>query len=257
MNLIEAKDISVSLGGRVIVDHVSLAVGKGEMVGLIGPNGAGKSTLMKTLVRILRFQSGSIDLMGQPIHRMDRKILARKLAYLPQGQEVHWPLAVERVVALGRIPYLMPWQDLSDFDDQKIREAMTCSDVLPLARRQINQLAGGEKALVMLARALASEPEVILADEPVAGLDPNHQIQVMQLLKDLAGKGRGIIVVLHNLTLAARFCKQLFLMREGKIYASGDPQAVLKPENLKVAYGIDARYGHYEGEFFIVPWQRI
>ena len=182
--------------------------------------------------------------------------LARQVAYLPQGQVIHWPLSVKRLVSLGRIPHLMPWEQLGPEDEKAIAQAMEDTDVAHLRDRFVDHLAGGERNLVLLARALATQPSVLLADEPVQGLDPAHGLQVMELLSRFSNFERGVIVVLHDLTLAARFCHRLVLLHQGKILASGKPEEVLVPENLKKSYHIEAKYGT-GGEFYVIPWTKI
>ncbi|MDD5225571.1 MAG: ABC transporter ATP-binding protein, partial [Candidatus Omnitrophica bacterium] len=182
--------------------------------------------------------------------------LAKKVAYLPQGQVIHWPLTVKRLVSLGRIPHLMPWESLGPEDEKAIAQAMEDTDVAHLADRFIDHLAGGERNLVLLARALATQPSVLLADEPVQGLDPAHGLQVMELLSCFANSERGAIVVLHDLTLAARFCHRLVLIHQGKVLASGKPEEVLSPKNLKASYHIEAKYGAGD-DFYIVPWKKV
>ena len=251
MKLIEAQKIRVSFDGLEILQAVDLELRKGEVLGLIGPNGAGKSTLLKALIGEVTPESGSVRILdGKKDHR------ARKVAYLPQGQVIHWPLSVKRLVSLGRIPHLMPWEPLGPEDEQAIAQAMDDTDVAHLKDRFVDHLAGGERNLVLLARALATQPSVLLADEPVQGLDPAHGLQVMELLSRFANSERGVIVVLHDLTLAARFCHRLVLLHEGKVLASGKPEEVLAPENLRRSYHIEAKYGTRD-TFYIVPWRKV
>jgi iron complex transport system ATP-binding protein len=258
MKLIEARDLRVALNRREILRGVDFDVAAGEVVGLVGPNGAGKSTLMRALAGILRPTAGAIQFEGKPLHAVPARRRGRRMAYLPQGRAVHWPLTAERVVSLGRLPHRMPWEPLAGAHCESIRAAMIRTDTAHLADRPVNELAGGEKALVLLARALAGEPALLLADEPTAGLDPNHQIQVMQVLRELAAReGRAVAVVLHDLTLAARFSDRLYLMREGLILAAGRPGEVLTAANLKAGFGLEAHAGLHAGEFFVLPWRRV
>ncbi|OQA55247.1 MAG: Hemin import ATP-binding protein HmuV [Candidatus Omnitrophica bacterium ADurb.Bin277] len=256
MKLIETEKLDVSLDGMTILNDVSFWIGKGEVVGLVGPNGAGKSTVLKALIGALLPDKGTIRIFGKPVREVSRRTLARKLGYLPQENEVHWPLTVERVVAFGRIPYLMPWEGLKGADQKIIRDAMRATDTFHLRHRRIDHLAGGEKALVMIARLLAGEPEIILADEPVQGLDPAHSIQVMEFLAGIAENGRSVLVVLHDLALASRFCSRVLLLHEGKIAASGSPEEVFSSENLRSSYHIEAKYGNGD-DFYVLPWKRI
>jgi iron complex transport system ATP-binding protein len=251
MNMIEAKKIRVRFDGHEILQDVNLELRKGEVLGLIGPNGAGKSTLLKVLIGEIAPECGNVRILDGK-----KSQLAKKVAYLPQGQTIHWPLSVKRLVSLGRIPHLMPWEALGAEDEKAIAQAMADTDVAHLKERFVDHLAGGERNLVLLARALATQPSVLLADEPVQGLDPAHGLQVMELLSRFANFERGVIVVLHDLTLAARFCHRLVLLHQGKVLASGKPEEVLSPENLKKSYHIEAKYGTGE-DFYIVPWKTV
>lgn len=257
MTLLEAKNVSIHLSDRLIVQDVSLKICQRELIGIIGPNGAGKTTLLKGLARLLSFQSGAIEFLGRSLKSIHQKELSRSLSYMAQGDIIHWPLRVEKVISLGRLPYASAWQPPTQADISAVRKAMDAAEVSHLSERTATKLSGGERRLVMLARALAVEPKVFLADEPVTGLDPSHQVQVMQLLKKMAEEDRGIAIVLHDLSLAARYCHRLYLMHEGKILVSGKPRDVLVPENLKTVYGITAKYGYEKGAFYVVPWDRL
>ena len=249
--LISAEKIRVSFDGTPILQDVNLELQEGEVLGLIGPNGAGKSTLLKVLIGEIKPEAGIVTILDGK-----KEALAKKVAYLPQGQVIHWPLSVKRLVSLGRIPHLMPWESLGPEDESAIARAMEDADVMHLADRFVDHLAGGERNLVLLARALATQPAILLADEPVQGLDPAHGLQVMELLSRFATAERGVIVVLHDLTLAARFCHRLILLHQGKVLASGRPEDVLVPENLKASYHIEAKYGVGD-DFYIVPWKKV
>ena len=251
MKLIEAQKIHVSFDGPEVLQDVDLELRKGEVLGLIGPNGAGKSTLLKVLIGEITPKFGNVRILDGK-----KEQIAKQVAYLPQGQVIHWPLSVKRLVSLGRIPHLMPWEQLGSEDEKAIAQAMKDTDVAHLKDRFVDHLAGGERNLVLLARALATQPSVLLADEPVQGLDPAHGLQVMELLSRFVNHERGAIVVLHDLTLAARFCHRLVLLHQGKVLASGRPEEVLAPENLKKSYHIEAKYGTGDA-FYIVPWKKI
>ena len=256
MSLLDIKKIRVNLDGFTVLEDVSFSLEKGEIVGLVGPNGAGKTTILKVLTGVLKQPAGKIEIFEKMHGEFSPQALARRLGYLPQETEIHWPVTAERVVALGRIPFLMPWEDLSDADEKIIEGAMRATDTLHLRGRRVDHLAGGEKALVMIARLLAGEPEVLLLDEPVQGLDPSHALQVMELLRNVAETGRGVLVVLHDLALASRFCHRILLLDKGRIVASGRPEEVFSPQNLKTSYHIEAKYGSGD-DFYVVPWKRI
>jgi len=258
VSLLEVGDLHVFLGQVSILKEIGFTVAVGEMLGLIGPNGAGKSTLMKALAHIFPAAHGSVLLKGDDLRKLNLSERARRIAYMPQGAYFHWPLQVETAVALGRLPHLGPWGKMTLRDHRAVSSAMDETDVEALRGRLVTELAGGERTLVMLARAIAVEAELLLADEPVAGLDPNHQIQVMQLLKNLASqRGCGVIVVLHDLTLAARFCDRLLFLKAGRVLAAGPAEIVLSEKNLASGYGIEARSGRFSDGMYVIPWQRL
>lgn len=254
--MLTAQNLTHRFGSRVVLENVSCEIRPGEVTGLIGANGSGKSTLVRALARLLKPESGTVSLDGKDVKSLPARALAKQIAYLPQERIVHWPLAVHRIAALGRIPHLMPWEEPGPLDEQAVARALEKADALRLQKRRFSELAGGEKALVLLARALAVEPRVLLADEPVAGLDPHHELQVMQVLRTLAREGCAVLVVLHHLTLAARFCDRLLLLNRGKIHAAGKPEEVLTPASLKASFGIEAVFGKQGPEFFVLPWSR-
>jgi len=239
MSAIAAEGLAVRLGGRPVLDGVSLAVEAGELLGLIGPNGAGKSTLLRALAG-LAAGAGSVRLAGRPFGDWPARERARRLAYLPQSGPVHWDLPVRAVVALGRLPRLSPLRRAGPGDERAIDAAMAAAAVTGLAARSVETLSGGERARVLLARALAGEPQVLLADEPVAGLDPYHRLHVMEVLRARAEAGMAGIVVLHDLGLAARFCDRLLLLADGRAAAAGTPAEVLRPDLLGRVYGVAA-----------------
>ncbi|WP_417320139.1 ABC transporter ATP-binding protein [Emcibacter sp.] len=254
---LEMESVAVSYDGNRIVEDVSLSVRPGRMTGLIGPNGAGKSTLLKTVLGLADRDGGVIRLAGRPLEEVPLAERAREMAYAAQGAPVHWPLTVERVVMLGRIPHLGPWQKVTERDREAVARALEMTDSLHLKDRIVTTLSGGERACVMLARTIATDAPLLLVDEPVASLDPAHQLQVMGILKNLAGQGHGVLIVLHDLNLARRFCDDLVLLHDGRVLAQGEPQEVLTDENLAKAYGIRAMRWQAEGEEFIVPREKL
>lgn len=244
--LIEAEGLCVRLGAAPVVRDLGLSVTAGEFVGLIGPNGAGKSTLLRALAGLLPF-SGAVRLQGQALSALSAEARALRIAYVPQEHEIAWPVPVETLVGLGRTPHRTAFSPLSDRDRQAVREAMARMDVARFAERPATALSGGEKARVLMARALAQETPLLLADEPAAGLDPAHQIALMRLFRSLAGEGRGVVASLHDLGLAARWCSRLILLHEGEIAAEGPPEAVLTAETLRKIYSVTGFFGQAEG----------
>lgn len=232
--------VGVTLGRRAVVTEVSAAFEPGTLTGIVGPNGAGKSTLARAMLALVP-ATGRVLLDGEDVAATPRATLARKIAYLPQGQVLHWPLTVERLVGLGRLPHLAPMSKIAAADDAAIARAMDRADVLGLKDRIATELSGGERARTLFARALAVEAPALIADEPLASLDPGHQIDVMELMRSEADAGVLVIAVLHDLTMAARYCDRLLLIDGGSVVAAGTPAEVLTPELLRRVYGIDAR----------------
>ncbi|WP_088183346.1 ABC transporter ATP-binding protein [Sphingobium sp. Z007] len=241
MVTIAAQGLSVRLGRHAAVRDVEVTLEPGALVGVIGPNGAGKSTLIRTLLGLVKPAAGQVTIDGQDVAMMDRRAMARAVAYLPQGQTLHWPLAVERLVALGRLPHLGPLSRLTRDDEAAVEAAMVRADVLHLKGRVATELSGGERARVLLARALAVGARGLIADEPLAALDPGHQIDVMDLLRGEARGGALVVTVLHDLGMAARYCDRLLLMDDGALVADGAPVNVLTAEALARVYGVTAR----------------
>lgn len=256
MTRLAAQDVSVDLGGAPVVRGVSFALSGGELVGLIGPNGAGKSTLLRAVARLGPMRAGRVLIDGEQVERLSARALARRLAYLPQGHVVNWPIAVERLVGLGRLPWRRPFAGPTAADAAAVARAMARTDVAAFRDRAAQTLSGGERARAMLARALAVEAPILLADEPAASLDPYHQLQVMELLRDAAHGGDLVVCVLHDLALAARFCDRLILLAGGRVVAEGPPRDVLADAHLGAAYAVEALRGEHDKQLYVLPWRR-
>lgn len=251
---IDAKSVSVRLGAITALDGVDFHAATGEMIGLIGPNGSGKTTLLRVIANLLRPDRGEVLYAGQTAATIGTSELSRRIAYLAQGGEVHWPMRVEALIGLGRLPHRKQFGRLSTVDQVAIDRAMQAADVHTLRQRTMNNLSGGERMRVLLARALAVEGELLLADEPVAALDPLHQLEVMELLRRKTAAGGGVVVVLHDLSLAARYCDRLVLLSNGRVLAAGLPADVLTDENLAAAFGVNVIRGERDGVPFVLPW---
>ncbi len=254
---IRAENISAHYGPTRVLDNVDLTLRAGEMVGLIGPNGAGKTTLLRVLANLRPPENGRVTYDGASARELGERALAKRLAFLAQDGHAHWPLRAEAVVALGRLPHRAAFQGSSAEDAAAIERALRVADVAHLRDRALGQVSCGERMRILLARALAVEAEMLLADEPIASLDPAHQLQIMGLLRGLAQGGRGVAVVLHDLTLAARYCDRLVLLAAGAVLADGAPAAVLTDANLAAAYGIDVVRGERAGVPFLIPWSAL
>lgn len=237
--LLIADTLTVRLGGRMIVDHVSFRLQRGEMVALVGPNGAGKTTLLRGLSGVEAVQ-GQLTLGELGRADVSPPERAKRIAYLPQGHVFHWPMQVAAVVALGRLPHADQFARLSPADHSAVTKAMAAAGVTQFAERAVTTLSGGEQARVALARVLATEATVILADEPTVSLDPRHQLVVMDLLRQAARAGGAVLAVVHDLTLATRFCDRVLVMDKGKLAGDGVPAVALSPERIAAIFGVDA-----------------
>ncbi len=254
------ENLHASLGQTHVVRGVSLEASGAQFIGLIGPNGVGKTTLVRAAAALIPF-TGSVALDGVSVPAMEPRARAKAIAYLAQGAGSHWPLEVSRLVALGRLPHLAPFRAPAPEDEAAIARAMSLADVDCFRGRDVLTLSGGERARVLLARALAVEAPLLLVDEPVASLDPYHQIRIMEVLRAYAapnekGEGRMVVAVLHDLSLAARYCDRLILLDGGAIKADGRPDEVLTPANLAETYRIRALTGGEGRESYILPIAR-
>jgi iron complex transport system ATP-binding protein len=234
MTYLSLDRLTVTRGDCPVVDTATLGIRAGELVGLIGPNGAGKTTLMRGALGLLP-HSGTSSLT-----EMSPQARARHAAWLPQAREIAWPVAVETLVTLGRTPHLAAGQRPTDTDRAAVAQALMIMGLTGFEARAATELSGGEQARVLIARALAQDTPLILADEPIAGLDPGHQIATMKAFSTLADSGKALLVSLHDLGLAARHCTRLVLMNKGRIHADGPPEAVLTQDNLAKVFGISA-----------------
>lgn len=252
MSVLAIENLSATLAGKRVVDSVSLTVGKGNVTGLIGPNGAGKSTFLRACLGLVP-ASGAVSLDGADLSILRPAERARHLAYLPQERETAWAMSVEAVVALGRLPHHARFAAPSERDRAATEAALARMDLSAFRHRAVTSLSGGERARVLIARALAQETPVLLADEPLAGLDPQHQIALMRLFRELAAEGRIVIASMHDLTLAARWCDQLLLLQDGRACAEGRPETVLTAQTLQDVYTVEAFIGVAAGGLIVQP----
>jgi iron complex transport system ATP-binding protein len=257
VNALELQAVDARLGGRRVLAGATLAVRSGELLGVIGPNGAGKSSLLRVMAGLLEPAAGAVRLDGRALADWPMAQRGREIAWLAQGAPVHWPLSVRAVVELGRLPYRTGWFDADTDGEQAIGAAMRDAEVGDIAGRLVTELSGGERARVMLARVLAGTPRLILADEPVAALDAYHQLQVMELLAARAAAGAAVVVVLHDLGLAARFCPRVVLLDEGRVVADGAAREVLQPAVLEPVYRVEMRVLEQDGLRAVLPWRRL
>ncbi len=250
------ENLSVRYGIRIAVEQVSMTLSQGELVALVGPNGAGKSSLLKAVAGVVP-HDGQVNRDGQPLHTQSPRQRARILAYLPQSPAAHWPLRVHDLVALGRLPHRRVGSALTHEDTQSIAWAMDRTEVTTLADRHMDGLSGGERSRVLLARALAVKAPVLLTDEPVASLDPYHQLKIMSVLAEYARSGGLVIAVLHDLALAARFATRMIMISEGCLRGDGPPEQVLNDDALQQHYRVRSYVARHENEPVILPWRTI
>jgi iron complex transport system ATP-binding protein len=255
--LLTAQALSVTLGGRIVLNDVTLSLSRGHLVALVGPNGAGKTTLLRALAGLLPSQ-GKIHVGGDALMSLPLRERARRFAYLPQGHVVHWPLPARDIVALGRTPHgATDPARLAPKDAEAVLRAMQATDVVEFSERRVTELSGGERSRVALARVLAVEAPVILADEPTASLDPRYQIDVMTNLRNAADGGVLVIVVTHDLGLAARFADTVLVLSEGRLVAQGAPAEALSEQIMADVFRISAYRAEHQREAVIVPWAGI
>lgn len=255
--ILQASGIVLELSGNPILNNVDFNLDKGELVGLIGPNGAGKTSLLRVLANLQKPNNGELKLDQQPLQGYSAKQLAKQIGYLAQGAPAHWPLKVRRLVELGRLPYLSPWSKLSPRDNEVVETAMAQAEVSQLSERVVSTLSGGERLRVLIARMFATEPRIILADEPIAALDPYHQLHTMELLREHCDRGGSGVVVMHDLNMAARFCHRLVMIQDGRIVSEGSAEQVLNSDLLAKVYGIKAVTVKEHSTVLVIPQQRL
>lgn len=235
--VLSAENLGFAYHQSWAVKDVSFQLGRGEILGLIGPNGSGKTTLLRLLAGILKPQEGLVSLGGQDLQKLSRREAARRIAYVPQQSSWAFPFSVQEVVLMGRSPHLgmIRWEGPRDWE--VVKQALGATDTLSLAERPVNELSGGELQRVIIARALAQEPRILLLDEPTAHLDLDHQAAVLEILRELnQNQELTILLVSHDINLAANFCQRLLLMHQGEVMRWGSPEEVINLEVLSQVY---------------------
>lgn len=240
MKPLSINNLKWSYGEKKILDDISVEIQTSRFTGIIGPNGSGKTTMAKLISKLLPVEKKTLFLDKEDLSQIKIKDLAKSMALVPQSSSVTYDLTVFEVVLLGRTPHLKRFEQEKKSDYDLVRSVMEETDTWQYKDRMIHQLSGGERQRVIIARALAQEPQVLILDEPVTYLDVHHQLQVMELIKDLSQKRKiTIVVILHDLNHALKYCDQVIMLNQGKIYKHGCPSEVVTSQNIKAIYGID------------------
>lgn len=243
-----------------ILKDITLSLEKGEFIGILGPNGCGKSTLLKNIMNFLSPESGTVELFGEEIRRMDQKKVARKMAYVPQKSGMHMALTVFETILMGRLPHLKNrWEGYSTVDIEIVNQIIREMDLEPFKDRISLSLSGGEFQKVLLARALVQNPQILILDEPTSNLDMNHAVELMAQIKSLTlNSDLSAVAVLHDLNLAALFCDKVLFVKNGKVVYRGEPHKVFTREIIKDIYDIDVHIGNNEeGLPYVIPKRNL
>ena len=239
--IIELKNLSIGYGNKSVLQDVNAKINKGEIVGIIGCNGAGKSTLLKTIRGLLPKQSGEILYFGRKLESFSEKELAREVAYLQQNVEVGFGYTGKDIVLAGRYPYMKWWKGESISDEELALKCMEYTGTKELAERPVNEVSGGQKQRILLAKVLAQQTPILFLDEPTTGLDMVYQEEIFRVSKALAKMGKTILMVVHELNLAAKYCSRIILLGEGTVIADGRPDNVFTEKILSKAYNAPVR----------------
>lgn len=242
MHALIAENLELGYGNRTVVENLDLQVPPGRITCIVGANACGKSTLLRSMSRLLSPRGGHVLLDGKDVHRLPAKKLARTLGLLPQSPIAPEGIVVADLVGRGRHPHQRVLSRWSREDDAAVADALAATHTTELAERSVDELSGGQRQRVWIAMVLAQQTDLLLLDEPTTFLDVSHQVEVLDLLTDLnRDRGTTIVMVLHDLNLAARYADHLVAMADGSIYASGDPSDVLTGETVKAVFGLDSR----------------
>jgi iron complex transport system ATP-binding protein len=241
MAIMRTENISVSFDEKSVLEDLTLAVEKGQIISILGPNGSGKSTLLKALSRNLKPSRGKVYLDGENLDQLSANYVARKMAVLPQSPEAPKDLTVRDLVEYGRYPHQSWWQSKSQQDDEYVDWALLQTGLKDMSGRIVSTLSGGERQRVWIAMALAQKPEILLLDEPTTYLDICHQLEIMELLADFNRKHNiTVAMVLHDINHAARYSDCVAVLHQGKIFAMGKPEDVITPYTLRVVFGVES-----------------
>ncbi|TFG56026.1 MAG: ABC transporter ATP-binding protein [Methanomassiliicoccus sp.] len=239
--MMKIEDIGFSYREKPVLEKVDLEVKKGEIIGILGPNGCGKTTLLKLLNRNLHPNVGKVLMDGTDLEEISKRRIARHIAVVPQSNEIRFAFSVRDIVMMGRMPFLDRFQGESLEDARIVDEAMEKTNIKEFSDRLINTMSGGERQRVIIARAIAQRPEIILLDEPTLHLDINHQFEVLELVNRLSDEEKlTVIIVSHDLPMVVKYCDRIVLIHDHRVFAIGTPEEVLTKENMRIVFNIDA-----------------
>lgn len=256
MYAIEVENLKFGYGRDVVLDGISFNIEKGKFVSIMGPNGSGKSTLLKTLNQLHVPWKGKIIVDGNDINRLSKKELAKKMAMVPQNTNIDYEFTVGDIVLMGRHPHKGRFQKEDENDYEIINKVLKMTNTIHLRDKIITDISGGERQRVIIAKALAQKPDIILLDEPTSHLDINHQIEVLKLLKDMNKEnGTTIILVIHDINLGARYSDQIIMLSQGKVLGIGSPEQVITKKNVELAYSMNVAIerNKYTDSIYLTP----
>jgi len=249
--MLEVDNIHFSIDGKKILDGISARFGPGMIHGIIGPNGSGKSTLLKTVCRLWEPQSGSIRLNGRDIREIPRKELSALVTLVPQNTAIGFPVSVFDIVSMGRNPHLGRFEGLRQKDRDIIDQALLQANISSLKERNINELSGGESQLAIIARAIVTEAPLILLDEPTSELDVKHTLEIVKIMFDFKKQYKTILVTIHDLNLARKFCDTISILCDGKLFYSGTPEGAFSAENIRQVFQVNVREYRQDETIFL------
>ena len=242
MIILQADHLFLNYNGTCVVKDINIKIPQGKIIGIIGPNGSGKSTLLKALAGLHKPSRGNAYLKDQNLQSLSPQQRAKLIGWVPQRQSYTWPLTVEDMVNLGRAPHCGWFLPLSSHDHKQVANILSITELSDLKARRIDKLSGGELQRTMIARTLVQEPEILLLDEPTANLDVHHQLQVLDMVFELVNnRNLTVVIALHDLSMAARYCEELILLNHGECYSKGNPEEVLTPQNIETVFGVKAQ----------------
>jgi len=249
---IKTENLEFSYSKKRILNEVNMDVYSGELVSVLGPNGAGKSTLIKCIDGLLKTKKGVLKVNGKNIKSIDRISLAKEIGYVPQTSSTVFPLTVFDMVLLGRRPH-QKWNS-EDLDRKKVIKALKLMNIEHLAMNHFDQLSGGQQQKVVIARTIAQDTDILLLDEATSNLDIRHQLEVMEIMRDLVdAHGKSVIMIVHDLNIASRYSDRVIIMKNGEVLASGKPHEVITEENINLVYDVEAKISEVEGKPYVLP----